>query len=152
MISISEQEKCLKSCLLFRGMAAEDITLLAESMETESFVEKEVVCRYGDEADRLYVVMAGRLAVFLNGEAGPVQHLEAGDIFGEYGMFVGTRLATVMAEKESILLTLDYGRCRAFLLARPAALMELMAVTTRRLRDAEERLHASSAGSAARGQ
>ncbi|MDH4321811.1 MAG: cyclic nucleotide-binding domain-containing protein [Desulfobulbaceae bacterium] len=140
MISIVERQDCLKSCRLFSGMAASAVRLLAESMEAEYFAAMEAVCSHGEEADRLYVVQAGRLAVFLPGEEAPVQYLTAGDIFGEYGMFIGARLATVRAEEESILLSLGYERGRAFFLAQPAALMELLAVAVRRLRVAEERL------------
>ncbi len=139
MIGIGERENCLKSCRLFSGMAPAAVRLLAESMETEIFAAMETVCRHGEEADRLYVVLAGRLAVLLTGAERPVQYLAAGDIFGEYGMFIGTRLATVRAEEESILLSLGYVQGRVFFLAQPEALMELLAVAARRLRAAEER-------------
>ncbi len=132
MNGICEKEQCLKSCSIFNGLDGEAIRMVAETMETETFVTGEDVCLPGEEADRLFVVLQGTFVVQLPEEDVIKARFRAGDIFGEYGMFLKTWTATVRAEEESILLSMDYNRCRAFLLHHPEVIWEMLEITIKR--------------------
>jgi len=139
MLTTDAKLTCLKSCALFSKLPPSTLGVLAESMEAERFDDGETVCLNGEEADRVYVVQQGRLAVFLPGAAEPVRHLEPGDILGEYGMFRGLRTTSIYARGATTLLSFDYTRFRSFLLQYPAAMYDLLALTVGRLVEAEAR-------------
>jgi CRP-like cAMP-binding protein len=119
---------------------ARDLAVLAEMVHVEHLPENELLFQHGDPADCVYVVAAGRLAVFLPDAPKPVRHLEPGDVLGEYGMFAGmTRTATVRAETAAVLLSLDYQRFRAFLLHFPEATLVLLKTAVQRLVEHERK-------------
>ena len=139
MLTTDVKLGCLKSCALFSKLPQSTLGVLAEAMEEERFDDGEVVCLHGEEADRVYVVHEGRLAVVLPGATAPVRHLDRGEILGEYGMFRGTRTTSIYARGATALLSLDYARFRSFLFQYPAAMHDLLAVTVDRLVEAEAR-------------
>ena len=139
MLNTDAKLGCLKSCPFFSRLAPSALGVLAETMEAEQFDDGEVVCLHGEDADRVYVVQQGRLAVVLSGATEPVRHLKPGDILGEYGMFRGTRTTSIHAVGATTLLSLDYARFRSFLFQYPAALYDLLALTVDRLVEAETR-------------
>lgn len=64
--------------------------------------------RQGEEADALYIVVTGRFAVFINGQADPVADIGAGSTIGEIAFFAGGhRIATVKAQRDSLVLKLS---------------------------------------------
>lgn len=142
MISTRDKQSCLQSCPLFAGLDASVLAVLAESVDTEVYADGEDVCLHGEEADRAYVVMDGSLAIFLPGIKAPVRRLGPGEIVGEYGLFAGTRTATLRADGPTTLLSVDYTRFRAFLFQYPNAMFKVLAVTVRRLTESEARLRA----------
>jgi CRP-like cAMP-binding protein len=83
--------------------------------------------------------MQGSVAVILPGAKAPVRSMGPGEIFGEYGMFKGVRTTSIVAEKESALLSMDYTRFKDFLFQYPDALYNLLEVAVDRLEQAEKR-------------
>jgi len=78
----------------------------------------EVVVRQGDAADRLYVVLSGRLRVLRRDEDGTrmLRELGGGASLGELALLTGqARSATVEAVRDSMLLELDGATFRALL-------------------------------------
>lgn len=80
--------------------------LLAElrrSMTWLKLGQGEVLCRMGDEADAMYLVVRGRLLVLADDEAAPPRTtLGPGDLVGEWGLLSGgRRTATVVAGRTS---------------------------------------------------
>lgn len=140
MITTADKQSCLQSCPLFSGLDAGTVGVLAEAMDTEVYADDEVVCLHGEEADRVYVLMSGTLAVYLPGGTQPVRRLDAGSIVGEYGMFSGARTASIRAEGEATVLSMDYGRFRSFLFQFPDLMYKLLAIAVDRLSEAEARL------------
>jgi CRP-like cAMP-binding protein len=141
-LSTIQKQACLKSCPLFAGMEPGTLNVLAEALETEVYSREEEICVHGEEADRVYVIAEGSLAVFLPGADSSIRHMVQGDIFGEYGMFTGARTTTITADVETTLLSMEYSRFKSFLFQYPDAMYELLSVTVDRLGKAEARLRA----------
>lgn len=123
---------------VFSDLPASELGVLAEMLETEYLRAGELLCEYGEPSDRVYLVVAGTLSVFVPGQAQPVRTLHRGALLGEYGMFGSlVRTATVKADTDATLLSLDYQRFRAFLLQFPAATLVLLRTAVERLVAAE---------------
>lgn len=74
------------------------------------YPDGHVICRQGEQGDRMYVIQSGRVTVLLeDGETEVViAQLKAGDIFGEMALFDRQpRSATVRAAGAVRILTLD---------------------------------------------
>lgn len=131
-------EEVLRASPLFREVPQEERAVLASMMRRERFRADETVCERGEAATGVYVIVQGRLGVFLPGSAAPVRHLGPSDIFGEYGLFgAGVRTSTVRAIEPTVVLSLDYGHFRSFLIQFPEATLALLAVTVQRLVEQE---------------
>ena len=134
----AERISLLATCPVFTGAPPTELALLAEMMEFEYLHAGEILCAAGESADRVYIVASGRLSVVLPGSQTAVSQLGPAELLGEYGMFSNhARTATVQADMETILLSLDYIRFRAFLLRYPTATLVLLRTTVERLVRAE---------------
>jgi CRP-like cAMP-binding protein len=144
-LTVAARTQILSTCPLFAGIPAADRALLAEMMETERLRAGEILFEASDPSDRVYVVSEGRLVVCLPNESQPVRTLGPGDIIGEYGMFLNCgHSATIRAETDAALVSLDYTRFRSFLLRFPEAALVLLQTTVERLVAAESRARSSS--------
>jgi NTE family protein len=133
-----ERNQALAACPVFSGVPAADLGVFAEMLETEWFPAGTVLFEKGDPSDRVYLVARGRLSAHIPGRPGPVRSLGAGDLLGEYGMFVGrVRTASVRAETDAVLLSVDEPRFRAFLMLFPQATLVLLKTAVERLVAAE---------------
>jgi CRP-like cAMP-binding protein len=139
MITTAQKQHCLQSCRLFSGLDPGTLGVLAEAVEVEQFAEGEEVCLHGEEADCVFVILSGSVAVILPGATTPVRSMSSGEIFGEYGMFKGVRTTSIVAEQASALLSMDYTRFKDFLFHYPEALYNLLEVAVDRLEQAENR-------------
>lgn len=142
-LTVAARAQVLSTCPLFAGIPAADRALLAEMMETERLWAGEILFEAGDPSDRVYVVSDGRLAVRLPNQSQSVRTLGPGDIIGEYGMFLNLgRSATLKAETDATLMSLDYLRFRSFLLRFPEAALALLQTAVERLVQAENKARA----------
>jgi len=133
--------EALRHGALFASVPQDDLAVLAESMSEESFARGALVCSAGDPADRIYVVMSGGFEVRPSGAPDHAITLGHGELFGEYGLFdQGLRTATIVARESGTLLTLDYGRFRAFLLQFPEAMLAIFGATVGQLLAYQRRL------------
>jgi CRP-like cAMP-binding protein len=103
-----------------------------------------VVFEEEDDADELFVVRSGRVAVgrrSIDGRESLVALMEAGDLFGEMPLFdQGTRSASARALEHSRLLGIPYGVVREALDARPELLWEVVRLLAERLRNTDSAL------------
>ena len=139
----------------------EDIDLLARSELFSAFdeaalqklvgsarpVECErnfVVFEEEDEADELFVVRSGRIAVgrrSFDRRESLVALMETGDLFGEMPLFdQGTRSASARALEHSQILGIPYGVVREALDTRPELLWEVVRLLAERLRNTDSAL------------
>lgn len=135
-VNTSDKVGVLARSTVFRRLPHESLTLLAEVLGVDEFPSGSTVCERGDQADNVFIVASGTLAVFVDSRV--VRRLAVGDVVGEYGMFgAGVRTATVRAETDALLLAVDYERFRSFLFAMPEAMWALFGIAAERLAAAE---------------
>jgi CRP-like cAMP-binding protein len=103
-----------------------------------------VVFSEDDEAEELFVVRSGRVAVgrrSIDGRESLVALMEAGDLFGEMPLFdEGNRSASARALEHSELLGIPYEVVRAALDARPQLLWSVVRLLAERLRNTDDAL------------
>jgi CRP-like cAMP-binding protein len=103
-----------------------------------------VIFSEDDEADELFVVRSGRVAVgrrSVDGRESLVALMEAGDLFGEMALFdEGKRSASARALEHSEVLGIPYGVVREALDARPELLWNVVRLLAERLRNTDDAL------------
>lgn len=94
---------------LGRGLGRHDLAILNEALEEIRATRGDALFLSGDDADGLFVVLAGSVSVYLSGEHGRkrVASLAPGVVFGEMGLLDGLpRSADVYADEDTIVLKL----------------------------------------------
>ncbi|MCY2927534.1 MAG: cyclic nucleotide-binding domain-containing protein [Planctomycetota bacterium] len=133
-LTAAQRVQALGACPVFSSVPPGDLGVLAEMMQTEYLLVGEILFESGDPSDRTCVVVSGRLAILLPGRSDPVRRLGPGELLGEYGMLAGSvRTASVRAEADTVLLSLDYRRFRAFLIHFPETMFVLFRTAVQRL-------------------
>jgi CRP-like cAMP-binding protein len=100
--------KRLDTIPLFKGLAHEDLALLAKSLELESHPHGAIIFNQGDRSDKLYVLITGKVAIRYKPEDGEiltVTEVEEGGIFGwssALGRSSYTSCAVCMADSQSL--------------------------------------------------
>ena len=94
----------------FSGLAGDDLETIAEHAFLESFKRGALIITEGDPADALYVVISGRVKVFLGSDDGKevvLTVLVAGECFGEIALLdEEPRSASVAAMEQTKLLVI----------------------------------------------
>ena len=70
---------------LFQGLKSHNLSLLAELVQRETFLDGTIIFNQGDHADKLYVLTSGRVAIRFKPEDGEtliVTEVEEGGVFG----------------------------------------------------------------------
>ncbi len=124
-----------------------DATLLHQ-LATEASVRRihrgDVLFSEGDEADELFVVASGRIAVAnksADGRESVIALVETGDLFGEMPLFDGQgRSAEARALTTSEVMALPYPPIRQMYADRPDLLWHVVSMLARRLRVTNEAL------------
>jgi small-conductance mechanosensitive channel/CRP-like cAMP-binding protein len=128
-----------------------ELEKLARATSSHLYAEGELVVRKGDNADELYVVRTGEVAVMMpgagngagNGQKTEVARLGEGKFFGEMALMTGEpRTADVVATCDSELLVLGHGAFHATLAKNP----DLAMVVSRAIVERQAKLdeHAQS--------
>ncbi|HVU02653.1 MAG TPA: DUF1003 domain-containing protein [Polyangiaceae bacterium] len=101
----------------------------------------------GDPGDALYIVKRGVVELFFKNDTGERIVLEtarSGDFFGEMSLIDGgPRMTSALVVEDLEALIVDRGDLEEFLRLNPAAAMDLLSATGRRLRDSAKLLRHS---------
>jgi CRP/FNR family transcriptional regulator, cyclic AMP receptor protein len=103
----------------------------------KSFPKQTVIVSEDDETDSLYVILSGRVKVFVADESGHEVVLGtqgAGEYFGEMALDGGPRSASVMTLEPSRFLVVPKSRMREFLRGQPEFAVRLIEKLIRRSR------------------
>ena len=123
---------------LLAGLDRVALARLVAHIEPQAIEAGAVVCEQGDASDALYVVVRGRLGVFVRADADVERRISAlgpGDYFGEIGLLIaGKRSATVRVETDGELLRLDREAFLRLLDEDPRAGRAVATALARRLR------------------
>ena len=109
--SPEEVAQLLAGTVLFRDLPPETLQAVAAAMRPEDHPRGDYVIRLGEEADRLFVLVSGRLEVMRRLEDGKdhaVAEMIPGDVLGEIAVVRGgTRTRSVRCATRCVLLALD---------------------------------------------
>lgn len=139
---LSKRLTILATSVAFSAVPHQELRMLATMFDRRTLRGGDDLCREGDPARALYVIVSGWIDVHGSTSAAPVAALGSGEVIGEYGLVRhdGRRTATLRARGPVELLALDYFRARNFLLAFPEATLGLLATAAKRLKDIERTL------------
>jgi CRP/FNR family cyclic AMP-dependent transcriptional regulator len=124
---------------LFALLDADERTALAERLDEVRAPAGSAIFRAGDPGDSMYVVTSGKVEIAFTNDTGHRIVLETpgpGEYFGEVSLLDGgprQASATALTEVEALLV--DRGDLDEFLQRRPAAALDMLAATGRRLRE-----------------
>jgi CRP/FNR family cyclic AMP-dependent transcriptional regulator len=119
----------LKSIPLFEGVPEPDLRALAERTVTRNYPKQAIIVSEGDESDSLYLILAGRVKIYLADEHGKELILAIkgpGQYFGEMVLDEQPRSASVMTLEPAQFAILSRADFRAFLLAHPQVALQLI--------------------------
>ena len=123
---------------LFELLDDQERALLAERVELVEFAEGETLFELGDPGDSMYIVTSGEVVLSIKTKTGEEMFLEspgAGDFFGEISLLdEGPRTASARAKTAVTAIEVDQGDLDELFRLQPAAAMDLLAATGRRLR------------------
>lgn len=128
---------------LFRGLSTAQLEDLTQKLSPEVFRRGEVICREGEEADRMWFIESGQaeVVVQVDGEDVRLATLRDGDFFGEMALLTGSvRSATVRALTDLDLWSLRKEEFDGLLLQYPTVAIALSQALSERLHATTERL------------
>jgi CRP/FNR family transcriptional regulator, cyclic AMP receptor protein len=126
--SAAEIVAFLRQVRLFRDISAQDLAALAGTLREHTMRRGQVLFREGDRGDAMYLVRHGTLIVS-KAVTGRVDQVLArfgpGEFFGEMALFDRSpRSATIQADTEATLLTLDREHLERLIETNPRAAAE----------------------------
>lgn len=104
---------------LFKGVQVEELRRLAMRAVTRAYPKHAIIISEGDATDAIYMIVSGRVKVYLSDESGKELVLAikgAGEYFGEMALDGGPREASVMTLEPSQLAVIPSGDFRAFVM------------------------------------
>ena len=134
----------LRTAPLFRELDDEAASALRASMSEVVLSRGDVLFREGDEGDRVYVVIRGKVKLGRtapDGRENLLALLGPGQMFGELSLFdPGPRSATVTAVTDTTLLGLGHADLLPWLTGRPEVARGLLLQFAQRLRRSNDTL------------
>jgi uncharacterized membrane protein len=123
---------------LFALLDDQERAILAERVEFVSFPEGSILFGVGDPGDSMYILKRGSVELSVKtktGEEVVLERPEPGDFFGEISLLdEGPRTATARATSDIDAIEVDRGDLDELFRLKPAAALDLLAATGRRLR------------------
>jgi CRP-like cAMP-binding protein len=128
----------LEKVPIFSGLETAERESLVKGMRKRSYRRGDVLFHRDDQGSLLYVIVVGRVRIYLptgTGDEVTLDILKPGGVFGELAVFDEMpRSASAMALEEVSVLTLDRAQVLAWLTEYPRAAARILAELARRLR------------------
>lgn len=129
---------------LFSALGEEALARVAMRASTTGLERNESLFGEGDDANELFVMLKGRLAIGKrspDGRESLVALMEPGDLFGEMPLFDDEpRSASARALERSEVVRVPFDVVRTELQAQPELLWHVVGILARRLRSADDAL------------
>jgi CRP/FNR family cyclic AMP-dependent transcriptional regulator len=126
-----------KNAAVLTYLNEEDLRTLSVQGAVKNFSRHAVIVSEGDETDSLYIIISGRVKVFVSDEEGREIILGTqgpGEYFGEIVLDGGPRSASVMTLEASRFAVIPKVKFREFLLSHPGFSLNLIEKLIRRTR------------------
>lgn len=137
-------DRILSQSSLFKLLDPGELQDLSSGLERAKYEPGQKVFSFGEPGDSLYIVIQGRIELFVKDTTGSKIILtvcEPGEVFGELSLFDGgSRTASAIALEEAELFILERGELLGFLRRHPDAALDLLATMGQRIRSADEML------------
>jgi CRP/FNR family cyclic AMP-dependent transcriptional regulator len=128
----------LENVPLFSGLAAEALAEIELHGTVKSFKKSAIIINQDDETYSLYVILSGRVKVYVSGEDGReavLNHQSAGDYFGDLALIdKQPRVASVMTTEASKFMIISRDDFLTCLSRNPEIAINLIRPMTRRMR------------------
>jgi len=139
-----DARELLDSVDMFRSLTPTEMLSVADASTTTSLSRNEMLFQQHDEAEDLYVVRDGRVAITRSSfdkRESVLLLMETGDLLGEMPIFDNRpRSANVKALEPSNLLRVPYSAVRSLYAERPELLWEVVEMFALRLRAMDDAL------------
>ncbi len=140
----------LRSIKLFSLLDDAELAALNQAFQERVVPADNTLFSEGEKGDSLFIIRSGTVEISVNdfcGEKIELTSLTTGDIFGETAVFdPGPRSATARTTEESVILECPRAELLQFLKSKPDASIDLLAMLSRRLREADQLLMGKAAG------
>ena len=137
-VSIFERILLLREIPIFAELSPEDLKLVAEIAREEWYPQNTDIFQQGDEGSAMFVIVEGRLQVLVstNGVERKLAQRGPGEFVGEMAIIESVpRLATVRAQTDVRLLSIDGDTFKQILQERPDVSFAVLRSLSRRLRE-----------------
>ncbi|MDH3832224.1 MAG: Crp/Fnr family transcriptional regulator [Gammaproteobacteria bacterium] len=128
----------LETVSLFSGLSAESLAEIEQHSSVKSFRKNAIIISQDDESYSLYVILSGRVKVFVSGEDGReavLNYQGAGDYFGDLALIdKQPRVASVMATEASKFMIISREDFLTCLSRNPEIAINLIKPMTSRMR------------------
>jgi small-conductance mechanosensitive channel/CRP-like cAMP-binding protein len=118
-VPLTESVHRLKDIEFLQVLSNEQLSELAQRLETQMFAPGETICRQGESGETFYIIKNGQVEISAydgQGHVTPLRTMGIGDFFGEMSLLTGApRSATVTALKETDVLVIDKEDMRCML-------------------------------------
>lgn len=132
----------IENISIFVGMAPADRELIEQRVVKRSFPKNTIILSEGDNSDSLYLILSGKVKVFLNDENGKeaiINYEEAGEYFGELSLIDdSTRSASIMTVEQSTLAVITKQAFHQIMKDNPDIAIHLLKDMVRRIRGLTE--------------
>ena len=132
----------LKTIPLFAGLSETEIDAISKLASTRNYHKNTMVICEGDHSDFLYVILSGKVRVFLSGEDGKEVTLNIqneGEYFGELALLDDApRSASVMTMENARLAVISKSAFDECMEKNPSIALKIIRGLARRLRDLTE--------------
>lgn len=129
----------LKTVSVFGGLSDEEAAALESKAVRRNVRKNTLVIAEGDVSDSMYIILEGRVRVFLNDENGKeivVNDMVRHDYFGEYALLDGSlRSASVITEEDCEFLVISRDTILATFRENPETAFSLIGDLVRRIRE-----------------
>ena len=129
----------LSTVALFDGLLEEDRDELSSMMTKKVFARNQLIISQGDHTRSLFVILSGRLKVFVNDEAGNqtiFAFLQEGDYCGELSLLdAEPRSASIVTLVKTEALQLSYQQFEVFLQTHPKVCWAIFKSLTASIRE-----------------
>lgn len=131
----------LRQIPLFQLLDDNELAALTDQLEVRKYWKGQMVFWQGSPGDTMFLVHSGKVELFIKDKNGDVVNLncaEPGDMFGELALLdQQPRSANAKATADTTLLVIDQNDLRQLFQAYPAAAFDIMAMLSRRIREAD---------------
>lgn len=138
------KESALAQAPLFAGLPEDDLRALASHTMARRFRKNTIIVSKGEESDAMYVVVSGRLRVYIDDDQGneiTIRLLEPGDVFGELALLSGTpRSANVMTTEDCEMSIISRTHFMEFLAANSEIAFRIIRALVQRIQQLTDEL------------